>query len=201
MLDDARAHAEIWDADEQARDFADQAFASLLPYADLELPHWKQRRVLDFGAGTGLMSEKLAPLVREVVAVDISQAMLDVLCRKGLTNVDVHCANIDKEEVRANAPWLGGFDLIVASCVCGILPNYQASLELLANTLNPDGVFAQWDWLITDPDDDDGLRCEEVETAFSAANLTTICIDRAFEVLFDADQTPVLMGVALKPTP
>ena len=39
-------------------------------------------RVMDFGAGTGLVCSKIAPLVDRVLAVDISEAMLEQLAKK-----------------------------------------------------------------------------------------------------------------------
>lgn len=51
-------------------------------------PEWT---VLDYGAGTGLITLEFAPLVRRVLAVDASEAMLGVLAEKiahlGLTSV------------------------------------------------------------------------------------------------------------------
>ncbi len=192
-------HAKIWDRDEQARFFADQALASLLEHVDLRRGGWKLRRVLDFGCGTGLLTEKLAPLVREVVAVDISAAMLDVLRKKQLGNVEVHCADLDDDSVRSAAPWFGDFDLIVASCVCGVLPRYPSTVGVLAQALNPAGFFVQWDWLLLDDgDDDDGLTLDDVAAAFAKARLTSVHVARTFSVLFEADSSPVLIGVASK---
>jgi len=42
----------------------------------------EQMRVMDFGAGTGLISSQVAPLVKKIVAVDISEAMLNKLVAK-----------------------------------------------------------------------------------------------------------------------
>ena len=39
-------------------------------------------RVLDFGCGTGLLTEKIAPLVNEIVAIDSSPKMIEVLRKK-----------------------------------------------------------------------------------------------------------------------
>ncbi|MEZ7974877.1 MAG: class I SAM-dependent methyltransferase [SAR324 cluster bacterium] len=41
-----------------------------------------QMRVMDFGAGTGLITSQVAPLVKKIVAVDISETMLNKLFSK-----------------------------------------------------------------------------------------------------------------------
>jgi predicted TPR repeat methyltransferase len=199
MAEHWEAHAKMWDRDEQAHFFANQAFASLLEQVDLHQDVDKRRRVLDFGCGTGLLTEKLAPLVRGVVAVDTSPAMLNVLRNKHLENVDIHCANIDDDSVRSAARWFGDFDLIVASSVCSFLPSYETTLGVLAQALNPSGVFVQWDWLLDhEVDDDDGLTIDRVRTACTKAGLRCDHVARAFSVLFDAEPSPVLIGVASK---
>jgi len=37
---------------------------------------------MDFGAGTGLITSQVAPLVKKIVAVDISETMLNKLFTK-----------------------------------------------------------------------------------------------------------------------
>ncbi|MGZ4333446.1 MAG: class I SAM-dependent methyltransferase [Gaiellaceae bacterium] len=55
-------------------------------------------RVVDLGAGTGLLSLALAPRVRELVAVDISERMLerldDAACSDGVHNVTLLVADL-----------------------------------------------------------------------------------------------------------
>lgn len=200
MTQDWNEHAKTWDQDEDARHFSVQALATLLQRVNLHDHHWKSRRVLDVGCGTGLLTEKLAPLVREVIAVDISTAMLGVLQSKMLANVEIHCADIDDESVRSAAPWLGDFDLIVASSVCASLPRYEHTVELLAQWLNPGGFVVQWDWLLSDEDDDDdGLTLEQVAAAFTNAGLVCVVVQRCFDIPLDGDSSPVLIGVASKP--
>lgn len=192
---DSQEHAEIWDGDEDARFFAAEALTSLLGHVDLRQPEWKQRRVLDFGCGTGLLTEQLAPLVREVVAVDISAAMLSVLRSKNLGNVQVICANLDDDSAEAVASWLADFDLIVASCVCDLLPRYDRTLASLVQALRPGGVFVQWDWLAVDDAEDDGLTLERVAAALAQSGLSRVTVGQAFAVVYESDSEPVLMGM------
>jgi len=71
-------------------------------------------RVLDLGAGSGFLSLAMAPRVREVVAVDISDAMLERLQadaqEAGLVNVEVQVADLAALECPANS-----VDVIVSS--------------------------------------------------------------------------------------
>jgi predicted TPR repeat methyltransferase len=196
MNEDWDEHAKIWDQDEVAHFFADQALASLLEHVNLRHADWKHRHVLDFGCGTGLLSERVAPLVANIVAVDISPSMLDVLRKKNIPNVETHGVDINDDSVRSKAPWFGDFDLIVASSVCGFLPSYALTVELLAKALNPNGCFVQWDWLLAeDGEDDDGLKISNVVAAFANAGLTCVRAERAFDIDFEGDASPVLIGV------
>ena len=67
---------------------------SLIRHVNVDDNEWKSKRILDFGCGTGLLTEKLAPLVREVIAVDTSPNMIDVLRRKEIGNVTTICTDI-----------------------------------------------------------------------------------------------------------
>ncbi len=191
-------HATGWDQDERVRFYAEQAFASLIKHVPVQDDGWQNKRVLDFGCGTGLLSEKLAPLVREVIAVDVSEPMIGILRRKGIDNVTPICADIDK--VHSSAPWFCEFDLIVASSVCGFLPNYEATVGLLSKALRDGGYFTQWDWL-SSGDDRDGMTLERVSDAFRTANLKPVQVETAFSVIFDGETMPVLMGVGFATQP
>lgn len=52
-----------------------------------QLPLQTSDHVLDFGAGTGLLSTAIAPQVAQVTALDMSGAMLQVLDEKGFANI------------------------------------------------------------------------------------------------------------------
>jgi len=61
-----------WDNEPDVRKYADKAFESWQRKAAPLISSMAETRVLDFGCGTGLLTEKLAPLCQHVVAVDTS---------------------------------------------------------------------------------------------------------------------------------
>lgn len=188
-------HAKTWDRDEPVRFYADQAFASLIEQVNLRDNRWKSKRVLDFGCGTGLLSEKLAPLVNTVFATDPSPNMIEVLRRKEIANVTAIYADIIDDGAHRSETWFSNFDLIVASSVCSFLPNYELAVEVLSHALSPAGYFVQWDWLSTG-EDGFGLTVDRVSNAFKGAGLKCIHLDRAFAVTLGDEEVSVLMGVA-----
>ena len=70
--------AQTWDADDMVVKLSSAIGSSILK----NVPFDSQMDVLDFGAGTGLISSHVAPLVNKIVAVDVSSAMLDKLTSK-----------------------------------------------------------------------------------------------------------------------
>ncbi len=107
-------------------------------------------RVMDYGAGTGLVTLRLQPLVGSLVAVDSSSNMLSELQKKatqrGLTNVETRKADLEHE---AGPP--AEFDLIVSSLTLHHVRDVAALLRHLRETLKPDGRIA-----IADLDTEDG---------------------------------------------
>ena len=71
----------------------------------------KGMHIMDFGAGTGLISSKIAPFVKKISAVDISQAMLDKLLEKIelQDKVEIFCQDIIYEPLNKK------FDLIISA--------------------------------------------------------------------------------------
>lgn len=188
-------HAKSWDQEEPIRVYADQAFASLIEHVHVRDKGWTSKRVLDFGCGTGLLTEKLAPLVGEIVAVDTSSAMIDVLRQKRIGNVTAICDDIIDGSRPISEARLSNFDLIVASSVCSFLPDYEIAVEILSSSLSPTGYFVQWDWLSAG-EDGFGLTTDRISSAFAGANLRCIHVDQAFNIKIDDEEMPVLIGIA-----
>lgn len=184
-----------WDENELSRLYAARAFSSLRRVVSLDDKKSKSFRVLDFGCGTGLLTEKIAPHVREVFAIDSSKNMIDVLAAKNIPNVTAVCVDIDDPEQRATLPWLSDFDLIVASSVCSFLPDYEATLGLMTSCLGTGGQFVQWDWLLS-KGDTNGFTEETIRQTYAHQDLICQSLSEAFAMDIDGKICPVLMGVA-----
>ena len=61
--------------------------AAVPPRLLAQVPFAATDRVLDFGAGTGLLATAIAPHVAQVTALDSSGPMLQVLREKGFANI------------------------------------------------------------------------------------------------------------------
>lgn len=196
MTDAWNAHADGWDDNPDVRFYADQAFTSLGSTTDIFSPVWKPKRVLDFGCGTGLLSQKIAPYVDELIAVDTSERMIAALERKHIPNVAAIHGNILSIDHPYETEWQSRFDLIYASSVCGFLPDYEGALLALARFLTPGGRFIQWDWRASDGDDF-GLSESRIRNALQAAKLESIRVEQAFSIETDEQDLPVLIGTGV----
>lgn len=143
---------------ESVRQYAEKAFAHVLPYA--------KGSILDMGCGTGALTEKLAGHGR-VVALDPTESLLNVLRAKDLNVTLVHGVVDDLDDA---------FDLIVASSVCAFI-DYPAALKQVARLLKPNGVFIQFDWEdenATIESHKDGLSLAVVREAVSAFDIVAL---------------------------
>lgn len=74
-----------WDKGDMRQNIADAVFKTLASRIAL----LNTMNILDFGAGTGLLSFKIAPLVRSVTGVDLSSGMLKQLETKNTPSLHV----------------------------------------------------------------------------------------------------------------
>ncbi|WP_027858174.1 class I SAM-dependent DNA methyltransferase [Marinobacterium jannaschii] len=191
MSDSWDQYAADWDSNEDVRAYADKAFASLT-----EVVNPAGMRVLDFGCGTGQMSERLAPVVQALVALDSSEKMIEVLQAKQLAGLNTLALELTADSIGAEPLLQQPFDLIVASSVCAFLPQYEQTLALLKTLLAPNGVFMQWDWQSEGEEGDFGFTPQRIEAAFEQAGLETVSVSEAFVMRSEQGEMTVLMGVA-----
>lgn len=77
--------ASEWDSGDTRQNIASAVFKTLTSRIAL----LNTMKILDFGAGTGLLSFKIAPMVREVTGVDLSSGMLEQLEAKNTPSLHV----------------------------------------------------------------------------------------------------------------
>ncbi len=186
-------HAAYWDEFESARDYARQAFQLLIDRVDLE-----GLRILDFGCGTGLLTDLMAPQAREIVGLDYAEKMIDVLARKNHPNVMPLVGELSPETISQYAALHQPFDLVVASSVCAFLPNYEAVVGLLHSLLKPNGIFVQWDWQATEAAPNFGFTPETIRQVHEQNGFQVESVGVVFKMTSEMGEMEVLMGVGNK---
>lgn len=103
--------------------------------------------VMDFGAGTGLIAARVAPKVAQVLAVDVSRAMLDQLAAKPelAGKVEIHCQDI------LSAPLDRRVDRVVSAMAMHHVEDTAGLLRAFFEHLVPGGEIA-----VADLDAEDG---------------------------------------------
>ena len=108
----------------------------------------KNMHIMDFGSGTGLLLERVAPFVKKITAVDVSEAMCKQLnekiknldCEVEILQLDLTKTNLDKK-----------FDGIISSMTMHHIKDIQSMFNDFYTMLNDNGVLA-----IADLDIEDG---------------------------------------------
>jgi 2-polyprenyl-3-methyl-5-hydroxy-6-metoxy-1,4-benzoquinol methylase len=184
------AYAENWNVDPTVEEYAKNAFSALLENININ-----DLTVLDFGCGTGALTQLMSPTVKSIMAIDPSSEMIKHLDQKALKNVSSISDYLSKELIK-NSPTLENkFDLIVASSVCGFLSDYEETLSLLKSLLKEGGVFVQWDWFSNDDSSDMGLSEKRVKQAFVANGFVNTRVNSPFIMSSSKGNMPVLMAI------
>lgn len=193
MTDNWDDYAEGWDTNEDVREYSGKAFSELLKVTDLE-----GLRILDFGCGTGLLIEKMAPFADSIIALDASEKMCAVLKKKSLINVDVVTEYLTDDLVQKEPLLQQPFDLIVASSVLAFIDDVEGTLRLLKTLLHNKGVLVHWDWKKTEKEPDFGFDAEYLENVYEKAGLHVVSVSESFSLESEHGQMDVLMGIAEK---
>src|SRR6056297_3516190 len=146
MTTDFDERAETWDDDLEHRDRAAVAAALVRD----SVPVTPTTRVLEYGAGTGLLSASLAPHVGSVVVTDPSAGMRGVLERKLAAGVFGEGRVLDLDLVHQPVPDLE-VDLVVALMSLHHVPELPPVLDGFARLLAPGGAVA-----VIDLEEEDG---------------------------------------------
>ncbi len=140
------SHARTWDADAGRRRMAD----GILSAVRRRIPIRSNWTVLDYGAGTGLVSLALATVVRHVTAVDSSPGMLDVLAEKarteGISNLETR-----RSDFQTDPPPSGPFQLVTSAMTLHHVRDLDTVLAVFFRLLAPGGYLA-----VADLDAEDG---------------------------------------------
>jgi len=143
MSDLFEEKAKDWDANDRRTRLADAISSSIME----NVPLHEQMTVMDFGAGTGLISSAVAPRVKRIIAVDTSRSMLDKLASKPelKDKVEIRCGDILDEPLDMR------FDLIMSAMTMHHVEDTARLIEKLAEHLNDSGMVA-----LADLDKEDG---------------------------------------------
>ncbi len=135
--------AQDWDAQTPVQKISSAVGATLKQQVALH----PEMEVMDFGAGTGLISSHVAPQVAQIVAVDVSAAMLEKLQEKPELQgkVEAVCQNI------LDQPLKRSFDLIMSAMALHHVEDTAQLFRCFADHLKPGGQVA-----LADLDTEDG---------------------------------------------
>ena len=149
----------------------------------------KEMEVIDFGCGTGLLTLKLQPLVKNITGIDNSPGMLGVLESKveahQLSNVRTQHVDFEKGH-RVE----GHYDLIVSSMVLHHIPESLAVFKEWFSLLRPNGqvCFADLD------SEDGGFHNDNTgvhHLGFDRAHLKQLLLEAGFSDVRDTTATTV----------
>lgn len=139
-------------------------------------------RLLDYGAGTGLVTLGLHHLVKEAIAVDSSQQMLEQLSKKaaesGANNLKTHWIDFSSDWHLPD-----GIDLLVSSMTMHHIPQPVVLMNRFKAVMNIGGMLCVADLEKEDGSFHDhvdetiqhhGFSVEEMERYFTEAGFTQI---------------------------
>ncbi len=132
-----------WDQKDTRQQIAQAVFETITSRVSLQ----RHMEILDFGCGTGLLSFKIAPLVRSVTGVDLSEGMLGQLKGKNTSALQVTplCRDILEEPLEQR------FDGIISSMAIHHVEQVGPLFKAFRKALKRDGFLA-----ISDLEAEDG---------------------------------------------
>lgn len=154
MSDYFNKRAQDWDADDMVSRLSSAIGSSILEHVPLH----DQMDVMDFGAGTGLISSHVAPLVSKILAVDTSEEMLNQLVSKPEFHGKVEAL----QQNILDQPIDRKFDLIMSAMAVHHVEDTSSLIKSFAEHLEPGAMIA-----LADLDKEDGsFHPQEAEGVF-----------------------------------
>lgn len=154
MSDLFNEKAKDWDVNEMVLQLSKATSAAILENIDLN----DQMQVMDFGAGTGLITSHILPRVKNIVAVDVSKAMLEALAAKEDFHGKVKpvCQDITEQPLNRK------FDLIMSAMAMHHVKDTNLLIQRFAEHLESGAKVA-----LADLDTEDGtFHPADVEGVF-----------------------------------
>ena len=136
--------AESYDSDAKRVSNVDNIANSILSSITFN----KNMHIMDFGSGTGLLLERVAPFVKKITAVDVSESMTKQLSDK-IKNLDceIEILQLDLTKTKLDMK----FDGIISSMTMHHIKDTQAMFNDFYAMLNDNGAIA-----ISDLESEDG---------------------------------------------
>lgn len=155
------------------------------------------KKILDFGGGTGLLALPLAQQAKSVTLVDISEKMLEQ-ARLKAEQQDIKNIQILEQDLLAN-PLEQQFDLIVVSRVLHHMPDLDATLAMFYHHLRENGQVLIADFVKTDTNHH-GFDLAELETKLAQFGFSSIDSQILYsaEELFQGNYSELFLTVAQK---
>ena len=182
-------YADEWDLNPDVIRYAENAYKTLIRNIDIT-----GLNILDFGCGTGLLTEKMATTAEQVIALDNSARMIDILTAKNIRNVNTLTIDLATADLKSYPSLMQKFDLITASSVFSFVEDYAATISKLKTLLAPNGRLIQWDWY--SDGDGSGFTPDTIENAYQQAGYNPMKIEKAFELNSEHGSMSVIMAIA-----
>jgi 2-polyprenyl-3-methyl-5-hydroxy-6-metoxy-1,4-benzoquinol methylase len=164
----------------------------------------KNMKVLEYGAGTGILSFLLHDKVQEITMMDSSQEMVNVMNEKvsqtGATNLKPLMFDLEHQD------FLATFDLIFNQMVMHHVKDVDRMLQKFHKLLNPEGYLVIADLYTEDgsfhgPEADvhKGFDPYKLSETLQSLGLTNIKHETCFEILRESSKKyPVFLLMAQK---
>ena len=199
MTDMFKEKAKTFDSSNMVQQLSSAIGGCILENVELNT----QMHVMDFGAGTGLITSQIAPHVNKITAVDISQSMLEQLKAKQelKDKVDILCQDITTH------PTSDSYDLIMSAMSMHHVKDTDKMIEQFSFHLKPGAKIALAD---LDKEDGsfhppghagvyhDGFERSEFQSILEKYDFKDINFFTAHTIFGETKSYPIFLAVATK---